>query len=141
MMTLLLRLAGPMQSWGTASKFRERDTEREPSKSGVVGLVAAALGRPRTAPIADLAAFEMGVRVDHEGVLQRDYQTVGGTHWSGNRYARDDAQRYGVAEFDGEVTGTRSLPIVITWLMQIFWWAWRRTLQSKRRCCARSMGR
>ena len=45
MMTLLLRLAGPMQSWGTASKFRERDTGREPSKSGVVGLLAAALGR------------------------------------------------------------------------------------------------
>ncbi len=105
MMTLLLRLAGPMQSWGTASKFRERDTGREPSKSGVVGLLAAALGRPRTAPIADLAALQMGVRVNREGVLQRDYQTVGGTHWPGNRYARDDAQRYGVAEFDGKVTG------------------------------------
>lgn len=103
-MTLLVRLAGPMQSWGTASKFRERDTEREPSKSGVVGLVAAALGRPRTAPIADLAALEMGVRVDKEGTLQRDYHTVGGSRWPDHRYARDDAERYGVAEFDGSVT-------------------------------------
>ena len=45
MSTLLLRLAGPMQSWGTDSKFDERRTGREPSKSGVIGLVAAALHR------------------------------------------------------------------------------------------------
>ena len=44
MSTLLLRLAGPMQSWGTDSKFDVRRTGREPSKSGVIGLVAAALG-------------------------------------------------------------------------------------------------
>ncbi len=44
MSTLLLRLAGPMQSWGTQSRFTERDTGREPSKSGVVGLLAAAVG-------------------------------------------------------------------------------------------------
>ena len=43
MSTLLLRLAGPMQSWGTDSKFDIRRTGREPSKSGVIGLVAAAL--------------------------------------------------------------------------------------------------
>ena len=47
MSTLLLRLAGPMQSWGTDSKFDVRRTQREPSKSGVIGLVAAALGIPR----------------------------------------------------------------------------------------------
>ena len=37
MSTLLLRLAGPMQSWGTDSKFDVRRTGREPSKSGVIG--------------------------------------------------------------------------------------------------------
>lgn len=47
MSTLLLRLAGPMQSWGTDSKFDVRRTQREPSKSGVIGLIAAALGIPR----------------------------------------------------------------------------------------------
>ena len=47
MSTLLLRLAGPMQSWGTDSKFDVRRTGREPSKSGVIGLVAAALGIAR----------------------------------------------------------------------------------------------
>ena len=47
MPTLLLRLVGPMQSWGTTSRFDQRDTGKEPSKSGVVGLLAAALGIDR----------------------------------------------------------------------------------------------
>jgi len=74
--TLLLRLVGPMQSWGVSSRFTVRDTGREPSKSGVVGLLAAALGRPRHAPIADLAALRMGVRVDREGRVEMDYHTA-----------------------------------------------------------------
>lgn len=76
MTTLLLRLAGPMQSWGTRSRFDERDTQLEPSKSGVLGLVCSALGRDRHEPVADLAALRMGVRVDREGVLRRDYHTA-----------------------------------------------------------------
>ena len=47
MHTLLLRLAGPMQSWGTQSRFTIRDTGLEPSKSGIIGLLCAALGKPR----------------------------------------------------------------------------------------------
>jgi len=96
--TLLLRLAGPMQSWGVQSRFQERDTGREPSKSGVVGLLCAALGRPREAPVADLAALIMGVRVDRPGTLAADYHTVGGTHRPGDRY--------GVAQVSG---GTRTI--------------------------------
>ncbi|VXD06286.1 Type I-E CRISPR-associated protein Cas5/CasD [Enterobacterales bacterium 8AC] len=78
MPTLLLRLQGPMQSWGTTSRFDERDTQMEPSKSGVLGLICAALGRDRSEPVDDLAALEMGVRVDREGVVLRDYQTATG---------------------------------------------------------------
>ncbi|MGG2398766.1 type I-E CRISPR-associated protein Cas5/CasD [Pseudomonas sp. SH1-B] len=78
MATLLLRLQGPMQSWGTTSRFDERDTQLEPSKSGVLGLVCAALGRDRQEPVEDLAVLRMGVRVDHEGVPMRDYQTATG---------------------------------------------------------------
>ena len=78
MSTLLLRLAGPMQSWGTESKFDVRRTGREPSKSGVLGLVAAALGirRQDTAALGELTKLRFGVRVDREGVIQRDYQTA-----------------------------------------------------------------
>jgi len=45
MSVLLLRLAGPLQSWGDSSRFATRGTRREPTKSGVIGMVAAALGR------------------------------------------------------------------------------------------------
>lgn len=74
--TLLLRLAGPMQSWDTRSKHTERDTDMEPSKSGVIGLICAALGRPRADPIDDLAELKMGVRVDKPGTKQPDWQTA-----------------------------------------------------------------
>lgn len=76
MTALLLRLAGPMQAWGTESRFDVRDTGTEPSKSGVVGLLAAALGRPREASVDDLAALRFGVRVDREGALRDDFHTV-----------------------------------------------------------------
>lgn len=78
MATLLLRLQGPLQAWGTTSRFDERDTQLEPSKSGVLGLVCAALGRDRQASVNDLAQLRMGVRVDQEGVPSRDYQTATG---------------------------------------------------------------
>lgn len=78
MPTLLLRLCGPMQSWGTQSRFSERDTDREPSKSAVIGLLCAALGRRRDEPVDDLANLVMGVRVDAEGHMGRDYHTAGG---------------------------------------------------------------
>ena len=42
MAVLLLRLAGPMQSWGTDSKLQDRGSGEYPSKSGVIGLIAAA---------------------------------------------------------------------------------------------------
>lgn len=76
MSTLLLRLAGPMQSWGTDSKFDVRRTGREPSKSGVIGLAAAALGvaRQDREALARLAQLRFGVRVDREGAVMRDYQ-------------------------------------------------------------------
>ena len=67
-----------MQSWGTTSRFDERDTQLEPSKSGVIGLLCAALGRDRSEPVHDLAVLRMGVRVDREGVPMRDFQTAKG---------------------------------------------------------------
>jgi CRISPR system Cascade subunit CasD len=73
---LLLRLAGPLQAWGDASRFVRRETRQEPTKSGVLGLLAAAQGRRRTDPIEDLAATMFGVRVDQPGRLVRDFQTA-----------------------------------------------------------------
>ena len=76
MATLLLRLQGPMQSWGVQSRFGVRDTAREPSKSGVIGLLCAALGRSRIEAINDLAALRMGVRIDKPGQVQMDFHTA-----------------------------------------------------------------
>lgn len=95
-----------MQSWGTQSRFHVRDTGLEPSKSGVIGLLCAALGKPRQEKpehverwpsLELLAALRMGVRVDRPGVVRRDYHTAGGTRW-------DDG--YGVAKADGSAPGT-----------------------------------
>lgn len=72
---LLLRLSGPLQSWGDSSRFTVRSTRREPTKSGVVGLIAAALGRGREEPLSDLCGLEFGVRADQPGRLLRDFQT------------------------------------------------------------------
>ncbi len=75
MATLLLRLAGPLQAWGVNSKFDVRQTEREPSKSGVMGLLASAfgIGRDDRAALNELSRLSYGVRVEQEGQLLRDY--------------------------------------------------------------------
>jgi len=96
MSTLLLRLAAPLQSWGVDSKFEERRaTMREPTKSGVIGLLAAALGRRREEPIDDLSRLRFGVRIDQPGKLLRDYHTVkspdGNKSYVTNRYYLSDA--------------------------------------------------
>jgi CRISPR system Cascade subunit CasD len=76
MSVLLLRLAGPMQSWGGASRHMTRSTLSMPTKSGIVGLLAAALGRRRGDELSYLAALRFGVRVDQPGRLLIDYHTV-----------------------------------------------------------------
>ena len=68
MATLLLRLAAPLQSWGADSKFETRKTNREPTKSGVIGLLAAALGlrRDDAAGLARLNGLHFAVRAAYE---------------------------------------------------------------------------
>ena len=79
---LLLRLSAPLQSWGMSSRFSIRDTAKEPSKSGVIGLLCAALGISRddantNNPIFNaLTKLKFGVRVNREGVMQKDYHTA-----------------------------------------------------------------
>lgn len=75
MSTLLLRLAAPLQSWGECSKFEVRGTGREPTKSGVIGLLAAAFGisREDADALKPLNALRFGIRADREGRLLRDF--------------------------------------------------------------------
>jgi CRISPR system Cascade subunit CasD len=43
-------LDGPMQSWGSSSRFTRRETEAFPTKSALIGLLAAAAGIDKHAP-------------------------------------------------------------------------------------------
>ncbi|MEU2554678.1 type I-E CRISPR-associated protein Cas5/CasD [Streptomyces sp. NPDC013313] len=78
MSVLTLRLAGPLQSWGASARFTRRTTESAPTKSGVIGLLAAAAGIQRgdDTALAPLAALHFGVRIDQPGTRVRDFHTA-----------------------------------------------------------------
>lgn len=71
-----MKLAGPMQSWGHESRYSRRGTGAQPSKSGVLGMLAAAQGRRRTDPVGDLVDLRFGVRSDQPGRILEDFQTA-----------------------------------------------------------------
>lgn len=91
---LALLLDGPMQSWGFASRFQRRGTGLHPTKSGVIGLICAAMGLGKgtdkeNAILPRLAALKMtAITIPrHRGDASRpllirrleDYHTVLGT--------------------------------------------------------------
>ena len=92
MAVLALKLSGPFQSWGTSLKLRDHETDTMPSKSGVIGIVAAAFGRRRNADISDLRALRFGVRSDAPGSLLRDYQSshIWSVDENGKVYSRNE---------------------------------------------------
>jgi len=103
--TLFLRLAGPMQSWGTSSRLQIRRTDAYPSKSGVLGLLLCAKGVGRedsATELQPLVTLVMGVRVDREGTLDWDYHTAGGGHGDGADRA------VGIRSAEGRVKKTAS---------------------------------
>ncbi len=86
---LAFYLDAPMQSWGSSSKFQRRETESFPTKSGVLGLLAAALGIDKHSPdeadaLAPLAALRFSVvkviPADRDRPVERlsDFHTIGG---------------------------------------------------------------
>jgi CRISPR system Cascade subunit CasD len=100
---LALLLDGPMQSWGHASRFERRTTALHPTRSGVFGLIAAALGINKHAPdeAAQLARFA-GLRTsvltlprrnrrDGDLLMQRmeDYHTVTGIRRASGKVDED----------------------------------------------------
>ena len=76
---LLVRLEAPLQSWGARSRWDVRDTETEPTKSGIIGLLGCALGYPMHDPRLETeldAGLRFGVRVENPGRILEDYQTI-----------------------------------------------------------------
>lgn len=78
---LLLRLEGALQSWGEYAKWDIRDTAVLPTKSGIIGLLACALGWERgDTRITDLYdRIQIAVRADRAGERMTDYHTVTGS--------------------------------------------------------------
>lgn len=83
---LVLRLAGVLQSWGTAGTFHHRDTAPFPTRSALIGMFAAAQGRTRDTALApyDLPGrpchtdLVFTCRIDRPGTVFRDFHTAGG---------------------------------------------------------------
>lgn len=80
MSVLMMVLKGPMQSWGSSSRFTRRETEMMPTKSGVVGMIAAALGVGRTESLSRFSGLRFGVRADQPGTVLSDYHTAMDEH-------------------------------------------------------------
>lgn len=73
-----IRLEAAMQAWPLQRRGARRDSHTRPTKSGVIGLVANALGLDFSDSIDDLAVLRFGVRVDRPGLMERDFHTAGG---------------------------------------------------------------
>jgi CRISPR system Cascade subunit CasD len=76
---LLFQLYGPLASWGDIAVGEYRPSYAHPSKSAIVGLLAAALGIRRDEEERQnslAAACSFAVRVDAMGGLLRDYHTT-----------------------------------------------------------------
>ncbi|HOW64250.1 MAG TPA: type I-E CRISPR-associated protein Cas5/CasD [Candidatus Paceibacterota bacterium] len=99
---LALLLDGPMQSWGHASRFERRTTALHPTRSGVFGLIAAAMGiNKHDLDEADQLARLQPLRITTVTLLRRnrrgdelpilrleDYHTVAFTREAGANASR-----------------------------------------------------
>lgn len=87
---LALYLRAPLQSWGASSKFGDRGTLDAPTRSGLLGLLAAACGVDKNDEVRDrewlarAAKLSVAVLAFRRGDRMPDYHTVGA------RYDRDD---------------------------------------------------
>lgn len=76
---LTFSLYGMMASWGDIAVGEFRPTADHPTRSAVLGLLAAALGirRDEEEPLAALTrSYNVAIRVEAPGVLLRDYHTT-----------------------------------------------------------------
>ncbi|WP_432070886.1 type I-E CRISPR-associated protein Cas5/CasD [Streptomyces sp. AA1529] len=110
MSVLTLRLAGPLQSWGASARFARRTTESAPTKSGVVGMLAAAAGIQRgdDQGLTPLAALRFAVRIDQPGTRVRDFHTA---HHQTTGKAMPLSERFYLADavFVAALEGDRTL--------------------------------
>jgi CRISPR-associated protein Cas5/CasD, subtype I-E/ECOLI len=105
---LALYLRAPLQSWGASSKFGDRGTLDAPTRSGLLGLLAAACGVDKNDEERDrewlsrATKLSMIALVFQRGDRMTDYHTVGA------RYDKDDPwqRRMIPTTADGKPRGT-----------------------------------
>ena len=113
---LILRLEGPLQSWGIRGRWDYRDSGGEPTKSGVIGLLGCALGYPMgDSRLTDLdKQLEMGVRIEVEGARLTDYHTVNAYKEEANawRSAEGSLKKGGIVSYREYLQGAAFLIIL-----------------------------
>ena len=105
---LALYLRAPMQSWGASSKFGDRGTLDAPTRSGLLGLIAAACGIDKNDEahdrewLAQAAKLTVTIFAFRRGNRMTDYHTVGA------RYDKDNPwqKRMIPTTADGKPRGT-----------------------------------
>ena len=91
---LALYLRAPLQSWGASSKFGDRGTLDAPTRSGLLGLLAAACGVDKNDAVRDrewlvrAAKLSMNVLAFRRGDRMTDYHTVGARYDKDNPWQR-----------------------------------------------------
>jgi CRISPR system Cascade subunit CasD len=79
--SVLMVLDGPLQAYGTHARFERRDTGMYPTVSAITGMIACALGHSRETELGPLTQLEIAVRIDQQGSVMSDFQTVGIEGW------------------------------------------------------------
>lgn len=101
---VVLLLTGPMQSWGERAAFSERDTLPHPTRSGIVGMIGAALGYSKDVDLGWAGGLKIQVRADQPGYVMSDFHMVGGGYKAGaGMVAADGTARKGK---DGRPSGS-----------------------------------
>ena len=116
---LALLLDAPLQSWGFASHFQRRTTGLHPTKSGVIGLVCAAMGIGKGtdaehATLPQLAALKMtSIAITRDYPRLEDFHTVQNTRRASGKPNNDPVvtlrQYLADAMFGVILTGDRAL--------------------------------
>lgn len=86
MPALAFYIDAPLQSWGASSKYQYRETNAFPSKSAVIGILAAALGidkhsedeEEKITPLTNLKLTVVKVPKAHPTTRLTDFHTIGG---------------------------------------------------------------
>lgn len=77
MKTLTIKLTAVLQSWGNEALYNYRTSTHLPTKSAIIGMLAAALGYERNDPrIKALDTLRFAVRVDQPGHSMTDFHMV-----------------------------------------------------------------